>query len=61
MTETTYRTNYLGEQKIVCPAKAKLETKVRGQLIKSNFLDNTNYKELSADFHPTTSVKDSYF
>ena len=47
--ETTYRNNYLGEKKDVCPAKTRLESKVKGMFThsKAKFSENTDFKALS--------------
>lgn len=60
--ETTYRNNYLGERKDVCPAKTKLETKIKGFFTnsKAKFSENTDYKALSPEYHAISTSKHSY-
>ena len=62
MLETTYRNLYLGEKKEVCPAKLRLESKVKGQFTnsKAKFSENTDFKALSPEFHAISTSKHCY-
>ena len=53
---------YHGEKKEVCPAKTKLETKVKGLFTnsKAKFTENTDFKALSPEFHAISTSKHSY-
>ena len=60
--ETTYKNSYLGEKKEVCPAKTKLETKVKGMFTnsKAKFTENSDFKAFSPEFHAISTSKHSY-
>lgn len=62
MLETTYKNNFLGNGLTVCPAKVKLETKMKGGFssVKDRFTENSDFKALSPDYHAISTSKHSY-
>lgn len=60
--ETTYRNDFLGERKEVCPAKTILETKNKGAFTnsKAKFSENTDFKAMSPEFHAISTSKHCY-
>jgi hypothetical protein len=45
-----------------CPAKLKLETKMKGQMSehKGNFIENSDFKSFSPDFHALSLSKQAF-
>jgi hypothetical protein len=60
--ETVYKNDFLKTGITMCPAKQKLETKIKGQMSgsKGKFIENSDFKAFSPDFHALSLSKQSF-
>ena len=60
--ETVYKNDFLTSGITVCPAKLKLESKIKGQMSssKGQFTENSDFKSFSPDFHALSLSKQSF-